>query len=75
MILGGDWNSIHDINLDKKGGNNNIINTKPKKLSELTTLYELKDIWRILNPAIERYTFRQKKSSCGNTIRSLSHIK
>ena len=60
LILGGDWNSILDINLDKKGGNKNIINTKPKKLSELTTLYELKDIWRILNPAIERYTFRQK---------------
>ena len=46
--------------LIKKGGNKNIINTEPKKLSELITTYELKDIWRILNPEIERYTFRQK---------------
>ena len=32
LILGGDWNSILDINLDKKGGNKNIINTKPKEI-------------------------------------------
>ena len=60
LILGGDWNTIQDIKIDKKGGNKNISATLPKYLAELMSNYNLVDIWRILNPTIDRYTYRQK---------------
>lgn len=60
LIIGGDWNCIQDINRDKKGGNKNITETIPKQLSELMSHYNLIDIWRLLNPKVDRYTFRQK---------------
>ena len=60
LILGGDWNTIQDIKIDKKGGNKNFSSTLPKMFSELMSNYNLIDIWRILNPNTDRFTYRQK---------------
>ena len=60
LIVGGDWNTIFNIEIDKKGGNKKIIHTIPNQMRELIEIFDLVDIWRISNPTLERYTFRQK---------------
>ena len=60
LIVGGDWNTIFNIELDKKGGNKKILHTIPIQMRELIEIFDLVDIWRISNPTLERYTFRQK---------------
>ena len=59
IVIGGDWNLVHDFNLDKGGG---IYNPKLKsidKLDQLMANYELHDVWRIKNPNTKRYSWRQ----------------
>ena len=60
LIIGGDWNLVKDIVLDKSGG---LVNLKQKAITaqrELMSSLELHDIWRIKNPNTKRYTWRQK---------------
>ena len=60
VIIGGDWNSILNIELDKKGGNMNPHETVVNSLKELINSQELIDIWRLMNPTTKRFTYRQK---------------
>ena len=60
IILGGDLNIVMDGGIDKCGGN---VATKQKSRAQLSTLidnFELLDIWRIRNPDVKRFTWRQK---------------
>ena len=60
FVCGGDWNIVRDAKLDKMGG---IINIKEKsnaKLENIMSTFELNDTWRIKNPNLERYTWRQR---------------
>ena len=60
LIMAGDWNSIQESTLDKKGGNENSGNTVTGSMTELLGQLELVDIWRCRNPELKRFTFRQK---------------
>ena len=48
IIMGGDWNSVINIELDKKGGNMNPHETIVNSLKELMNSLELIDIWRLM---------------------------
>ena len=59
IIMGGDWNAIRDPEFDKCGG---IINLKVKTVSSIDQLmdkFKLNDSWRIKNPLLKRYSWRQ----------------
>ena len=61
IIMGGDWNIIRDPELDKCGG---IYRVKRKAIDSLTTLilkFNLNDVWRIKNPNLSRYSWRQSQ--------------
>ena len=60
LIIAGDWNSIQDIEWDKKGGNLKAIETVTESMKELIGNFELIDIWRLMHPETKRYTYRQK---------------
>ena len=60
IVIGGDWNFVRDIAIDKSGGN---LVPKIKSVSCLNNLmysYNLCDVWRIKNPNSKRYTWRQR---------------
>jgi exonuclease III len=60
MIIGGDFNVVQDTSLDKQGGR---AETNKRAQAELKTNIEnldLIDIWRVRNPSLRRYTWRQK---------------
>jgi exonuclease III len=57
---GGDWNLVLDEK-DKKGGSTKLSHTKNReKLKSFIDRNNLTDVWRTLNPELERYTWRQK---------------
>ena len=60
IIVGGDWNTIQDGSLDKKGGRLLNCQTVTKSYQELLDQLNLIDIWRIRNPTVSKYTCRQK---------------
>ena len=61
IIIGGDWNIVKNINMDKKGGTGKIRKKVLSLLNELSDEFEIEDMWRIKNPVKRRYTWRQTK--------------
>ncbi len=59
IIIAGDWNSIQDIKLDRKGGDSRT-NTITDSFTELLGQYDLIDIWRCRNENVKRFTYRRK---------------
>ena len=63
VVVGGDFNLVLDISVDKKGG---LAKTNEKArdcvLKFMETL-ELFDIWRIRNAGLNEFTWRRKKPS------------
>ena len=62
IIIGGDWNVVLDLELDKKGGSQ--IDKYPKyreKLKDLLEDFDLVDCWRLHHPNKRQYTWRQTK--------------
>ena len=63
IVFGSDFNLIFDCKFDASGGNPIL---KKKSLAEVTEIKEsvyLCDIWRIGNPNVKRFTFRQNHVS------------
>ena len=58
IIYGGDINAYMDPSLDKTGGQKENISKATKGYQQLCEDYNLADVWRILNPEINRYTWR-----------------
>ena len=61
IITGGDFNLVLDIEKGKKGGNKR---THTKALETINTFCEsldLVDAWRVLNPDLSRFTWRQQR--------------
>ena len=59
-IIGGDFNCTL-AEKDKKGGNtNNRKHLLVEEVKRLCSLYDLNDIWRVLNPEAEEFTWRNK---------------
>ena len=63
IVLGGDFNVIFDISLESLGGNPCLKKKSIAKLIQIKEKFDLCDIWRIRNPKIKRFTFRQQHIS------------
>jgi exonuclease III len=61
IIMGGDWNIVRDIELDKSGGNYSINQHSMDSLEMLMEKFNLNDSWRIKNPNTKRFSWRQSK--------------
>ena len=60
IVFGGDFNLVIDIQKDKKGGNP-VTHTKALKVVQhIIDRLDLTDIWRLLNPDTERFTWRRR---------------
>ena len=61
IILGGDFNLVLSVKKDKKGG----MSRTHKKSLEIINNYceslDLVDVWRVLNPELFKFTWRQRK--------------
>ncbi len=56
-VLGGDFNSIEDIYLDKNGGDKDLAVSALQSLQELNRNFNLKDVFRHLNPSSRVFTW------------------
>ena len=61
FVIGGDFNTYFDPVLDKYGGTFEIKSTFSTKLQQCLQSFEICDIWRLQNPNVKRYTWRQNK--------------
>ena len=59
IILGGDLNVTIDPDLDCSGGNP-VLKDSVECVEDILMNYDLVDIWRIRNPDIKKFTWRQK---------------
>ena len=59
MIIGGDFNVILDADLDGTGGKPQV-KESCKRIDNLCSSFDLIDLWRIRNPDVKRFTWRQK---------------
>ena len=59
MIIGGDFNVILDADLDGTGAKP-FIKESCKNIEDLCSSFDLIDIYRIRNPGVRRFTWRQK---------------
>ena len=63
IMVGGDFNICQNEHIDKKGGRPQNISKAAKQLETLKENHNLIDIWRTLNPDLQRYTRRQNSKS------------
>ena len=63
IVFGGDFNLIFDCKFDASGGNPILTRKSLAKLIEIKETLYLCDIWRIRNPNVKRFTFRQNDVS------------
>ena len=61
VIIGGDFNLVLDLDMDKKGGLAKTHTESVKTLKDFCAQVELLDAWRVLNPDTRRYTWRRKR--------------
>ena len=59
IIIGEDFNVILDPDLDGFGGKPKL-KESAKQIENICLLHDLVDIWRVRNPEIKRFTWRQK---------------
>ena len=66
IILGGNFNLVLNVEKDKKGG----MSRTHKKSLEITNNYceslDLVNVWRVLNPELFKFTWRQRKPEVFN---------
>ena len=63
VILAGDFNFFFNKKLDCKGGNPYLKKQSVGHIIKLLAAFDLCDIWRIRNPKLKAFTFRQKHFS------------
>ena len=63
IVLAGNFNFFFDTSLDSYGGKSTLKRKSVAKFTELKQRLDLCDIWRIRNPKIKIYYFRQKNVS------------
>ena len=57
IIAGGDYNSILDVNIDKKNSNIDTHRKSSSKLKSLIENYDLVDVWRLHHPDSRQFTW------------------
>ena len=60
LIIGGDFNTCLNPNMDTKGGSIESESNYKNKLLDLAEEYDLVDIWRLRNTEKKQYTWRGK---------------
>ena len=73
IIFSGDFNLFFNSTLEAKGGSPTLKKHSLTKLIEINEMLDVYDIWRIRNPKIKGFTFRQKHFS-GFIQRRLDYI-
>jgi endonuclease/exonuclease/phosphatase family metal-dependent hydrolase len=63
LILAGDLNVNLDPRIDKKGGKKENISPYATRLIDIFSEYNLVDIWRVCNPELARFTWRENTVS------------
>ena len=61
LVLGGDLNFIQDTLYDSDSGTPTLKHSSIAELRYLQSQRDLVDIWRIRNPSVKRFTYRQHK--------------
>ena len=61
IIIGGDFNLVLDIDMDKKRGLAKTHTKGVKVIKDHMAELDLVDVWRLLNPDGRRYTWRRQK--------------
>ena len=61
LVLGGDLNFIQDTLYDSDSGTPTLKHSSIAELCYLQSQRDLVDIWRIRNPSVKRFTYRQHK--------------
>ena len=69
IIFGGDFNLFFDQNYDALGGTPTYKKRSLAKVIQIKESFDLCDIWRIRNPKIKRFTFRQNHTTGYNQRR------
>ena len=59
IIIGGDWNSTRNYDIDNKNYLNKNNPNATKAIDRLIASHNLTDIWRVKNPNVKRYTWLQ----------------
>ena len=59
IIIGGDFNLVLDLDMDKKGGLAKTHTESVKIIKDLCTQFDMVDACRVLNPDTRRYTWRR----------------
>ena len=59
MIMGGDFNVLMNANLDRQGGHPHISRMIADVMNEMQSDFDLIDIWRVRNPTVQRFTWKQ----------------
>ena len=57
FIIGGDFNTVLDINLDKKNGNTETHKKCRKEIKSILDIHDLTDIWRLKHPDKRHFTW------------------
>ena len=63
IIIGGDFNLVLDLKIDKNGGRPSTNNNAQKYLIEQMDVLDMVDIWRLKNPKLLEYTWCRRKPS------------
>ena len=63
IIMGGDFNLITNSYLDAEGGNTNLKLNSLSELAKLQEKFDLCDLYKIRNPILRRFSFRQEIES------------
>ena len=61
IAIGGDFNLVLELYMDKKGGLAKTHTESVKTLKDFCAQFDLLDVWRILNPDTRRYTWQRKR--------------
>lgn len=64
IILGGDWNFVENVNLDKEGGNPLYGDVGKVEMKNLCNVFDLKDVFRFKFPDKKVFTFQQQDVKC-----------
>ena len=74
LVLGRDLNFIQDTVYDSDGGTPTLKHSSIAELRHLQSQRDLVDIWRIRNPSVKRFTYRQHKLLIKKKTWLLSHM-
>ena len=60
IVIGGDYNLVLDLDKDKRGGLAKTHQNSVKIVQEFSEKLDLVDVWRVLHPDTNNFTWRQR---------------